>query len=168
MIYLLKSDGTTEEYKEPKIGKYFSVTEARFQKDIELYGEVVLCEPLFRVLNRYREIKGSPVIINSLNRDRKKQQELLKAGFRAAQVSPHEYFLAADCDTVSVAETLLNVPMVRQAAKELGIKIRIGYTEYIKAGQSFIHVDVCPEYFGKNGVWKDHPHPKQWETISEW
>jgi len=169
MIYLLKSDGNTVEYNEPKIGKYFSISEDRFQKDIALYGEVVLCEPLFKVLNRYREIKGKPVILNSLNRDRKKQQELIKAGFRAAQVSPHEYFLAADCDTDSVAETLSNVPMVRQAAKEVGVKVRIGYSEYIKAGQSFIHIDVCPEYFGKGGVWKDHPHPKSWEANGlEW
>jgi tRNA/tmRNA/rRNA uracil-C5-methylase (TrmA/RlmC/RlmD family) len=86
MIYLLKQDGTTEEYKEAKIGKYFSVSENRFQEDIRLYGEVVICDLLFKVLNRYRELKGEAVHLNSLNRDRKKQEQLLKDGFRAAKV----------------------------------------------------------------------------------
>lgn len=64
MIYLLKQDGTTEEYKEAKIGKYFSVSENRFQEDIRLYGEVVICDLLFKVLNRYRELKGEAGIGN--------------------------------------------------------------------------------------------------------
>ena len=168
MIYLLKQDGTTEEYKEEKIGKYFSVSESRFQEDIRLYGEVVICDLLFRVLNRYRELKGEPVKLNSLNRDRKKQEQLLKDGFRAAKTSPHEYFLAADVDTKDQSDTILSVPIMRQAAKDLGIKVRIGWQDYLKAGQSFIHVDVCPEYFGKGKVWSQNSHPVQWSTQNEW
>lgn len=168
MVYILKPDGTTEEYKDEKIGKYFSVSESRFQEDIRLYGEVVICDLLFKVLNRYRELKGVSVSLNSLNRDRKKQEQLLKEGFRAAKTSPHEYFLAADVDTKDQADTLLSVPIMRQAAKDLGIKVRIGWQDYLKAGQSFIHVDVCPEYFGKGKVWNKNSHPVQWENQNEW
>lgn len=169
MTYLLKPDGTKEQYNEPKIGKYFSISEFRFQEDIRLYGQVVICELLFMVLNRYRELKGEPVNLNSLNRDRKKQEQLLKDGFRAAKVSPHEYFLAADVDTKDQADTLLSVPIMRQAAKDVGVKVRIGWHDYLKVGQSFLHVDVCVEYFGKGKVWNSQPHPPQWEAAgSEW
>ena len=169
MVFLLKQDGTTVEYTEEKIGKYFSVSESRFQEDIRLYGEVVVCDLLFRVLNRYRELKGTPVILNSLNRDRKKQEQLLKDGFRAAKVSPHEYFLAADVDTKDAADTLASVPVMRQAAKDLGIKVRIGWQDYLKAGQSFIHVDCTVEYFGKGKVWHHVTHPLPWEKDGlEW
>jgi len=168
MVSLLKPDGSTVEYTEEKIGKYFSILESRFQEDIRLYGEVVICELLFNVLNRFRELKGEPVKLNSLNRDRKKQEQLLKDGFRAAKVSPHEFFLAADVDTKDAADTLSSVPIMRQAAKEVGIKVRIGWQDYLKAGQSFIHVDVCPEYFGKGKVWNHVSHPVQWESQSEW
>lgn len=168
MIYLLKQDGTTEEYTQEKIGKFFSVKEKRFQDDIALYGEVVICDLLFKVLNRYRELKGVSVTLNSLNRDRKKQQALIQQGFRAAKVSPHEFFLAADVDTKDAADTMVSVPLIRQAAKELGIKVRIGWQDYLKNGQSFIHVDVCPEYFGKGKVWNHVSHPVQWENQIEW
>jgi len=168
MIYLLKPDGTTEEYKDQKIGKYFSVSESRFQEDIRIYDEVVICDLLFRVLNRYRELKGQPVNLNSLNRDRKKQEQLLKDGFRAAKVSPHEFFLAADVDTKDATDTLISVPIMRQTAKDLGIKVRIGWQDYLKVGQSFMHVDVCPEYFGKGKVWNHIQHPIQWENQIEW
>lgn len=168
MIYLLHKDGTSEPFHATQITKNFSTTEKRIQEDINLYGECNICVPLFDVLQRYRELKGKPVNINSLNRDRKKQESLIKQGFRAAKISPHEYFLAADVDTESVSETLLNVPLMRQAAKELGIKVRIGWQDYIKAGQSFIHVDVCPEYFGKGKIWNHVSHPVQWESQNEW
>ena len=168
MIYLLHRDGSSEPFYATKITKNFSASEKRFQEDIVLYGECNICIPLFDVLQRYRELKGKPVNINSLNRDRKKQQALLKQGFRAAKVSPHEYFLAADIDTADAAETVSSVPIMRQASKEVGVKIRIGWQDYIKGGQSFIHVDVCPEYFGKNKIWNHVPHPVQWENENEW
>jgi len=168
MTLLLKQDGTTEEYKDQKIGKYFSINESRFQEDIRLYDKVVICDLLFKVLNRYRDLKGVSVNLNSLNRDRKKQEQLLKEGFRAAKISPHEFFLAADVDTKDAADTLKSVPIMRQAAKDLGIKIRIGWQDYMKVGQSFIHVDVCPEYFGKGKVWNNLSHPIQWQSSLEW
>ena len=95
-------------------------------------------------------------------------QALIQQGFRAAKVSPHEFFLAADVDTADAADTINSVPIMREAAKELGIKVRIGWQDYMKQGQSFIHVDVCPEYFGKGKVWNHVTHPVQWESVSEW
>jgi hypothetical protein len=169
MIYLLHKDGTTTEFKGTHITKNFSVNEYRFQKDIELYGECVVCVPLFDVLQKYRELKGKPVNLNSLNRDRKKQEQLIRDGFRAAKISPHEFFLAADVDTVDAADTLASVPLMRQAAASLNIKVRIGWQDYMKEGQSFIHVDVTPEYFGKGKIWNHVSHPASWENGNlEW
>ena len=168
MIYLLTKEGLTEPFYADKITANFSVTESRFQKDIADYGECVVSVLLFTVLQRYRELKGVPVHLNSLNRDRKKQEQLIKDGFRAATISPHEYFLAADVDTQDAADTIASVPLMRQAAKEVGIKVRIGWQDYLKAGSSFVHIDVCPEYFGKGKIWNHQNHPVQWETVSEW
>jgi len=168
MIYLLHKDGKTEPFYADKITKNFSVSEPRFQKDIADYGECVVSVLLFNVLQRYRELKGVPVNLNSLNRDRKKQEQLIRDGFRAAKLSPHEYFLAADVDTKDAADTLASVPLMRQAAKETGVKVRIGWQDYLKQGQSFIHVDVCPEYFGKGEIWNHQKHPIQWESEIEW
>ena len=168
MIYLLDSNGIKNPLLTSNIGKYFSVSEKRFQEDLKLYGQVVICELLFNILNKYRELKGIPVSLNSLNRDRKKQQALIQQGFRAAKVSPHEFFLAADVDTKNASDTMASVPLLRHAAKELGIKVRLGWQDYLKQGQSFIHVDVCPEYFGKGKVWNNITHPIQWENQIEW
>ena len=169
MIYLLHKDGKTEPFFADKITENFSASEARFQKDIAAYGECTVSVLLFTVLQRYRGLKGEPVDLNALNRDRKKQEQLIRDGFRAAKISPHEFFLAADVDTKDAADTLASVPLMRLAAKETGIKVRIGWQDYLKAGQSFIHVDVCPEYFGKGKVWNHVSHPVQWEVAgSEW
>lgn len=169
MIYLLHKDGSSEPFYATQITKNFSVTESRFQEDVKLYGECTVCVPLFTVLQRYRELKGKPVNLNSLNRDRKKQEQLIKDGFRAATVSPHEFALAADVDTEDAADTLNSIGLMRQAAKEVKIGVRLGWKEYMKDGSSFIHVDVCSEYFGKGKVWNHVKHPQSWEISGlEW
>jgi len=169
MVKLLTAQGTQIDYTADKIGPYFSLTEARFQNDIKLYGQVVICDPLFKVLNKYRELKKAPVILNSLNRSRQKQLELIDSGARAAKMSPHEFFLAADCDTTTWEETQRDVKLIRQASASLGIKVRIGFVEYwMKDKSTFIHVDVCPEYFGPGKPWTAVLHPRQWENAIEW
>lgn len=151
-----------------QIGRHFYYTESKFLENIQDYGKLVVSAQLMAVADKYRDMKGMPVRVNSFNRSRSKQEQLLKDGYKAAQVSPHEYFLAMDVDTDTEHETRLNAAMIREAAKQLGIKVRIGFEQYLKAKQTFIHFDVCPEFFGKEGVWYSKPHPKQWENEITW
>jgi len=76
--------------------------------------------------------------------------------------------MAADIDTVSKEETLRNVDVLRQASRISGVKCRIGFKSYFSLGQTFIHVDVCPEYYGISGVYHKEFHPKVWEKQIEW
>jgi len=151
-----------------KIGKYFSTTERKFAQDIAEFGGLVVNELLMKVLDRFREKLKKPVNINSFNRSAAKQAELTAAGFRTAKFSPHEVFMAADIDTDSPIESRTYANMIKGIANELGIKIRVGVEDYIKAGQTFIHVDVCPEYYAKGKPFHSKPHPLQWESAITW
>lgn len=146
-----------------KIGKYFSTTERKFAQDLQDYGKLVVNELLMKVLDRFREKLKKPVSINSFNRSAEKQAELTAAGFKTAKFSPHEVFLAADIDTSSALESRMYRSLLEGVSKELGIKIRIGCEQYIKVGQSFVHVDVCPEYYAKGKPFHGKPHPEAWE-----
>lgn len=151
------------------IGRHFSLSEHRFQKDIELFGELIVCAPLMIIMDAYREEKGSSITVNSYNRSHEKQQQLIADGFRAAKTSPHEFKLAADCDTKTYDQSRKEGKMVIEIGKKLKIPCRVGIEDYIKEGQTFIHIDVCPLYFGKGGVWAKQAHPKPWEkAYSTW
>jgi hypothetical protein len=151
-----------------RIAKHFWFTESKFMQDIQDYGRLVVCEPLMKVADKYRDLKAASIKVNSFNRNHAKQQSLLAGGYKAAQVSPHEYFLAMDVDTDTEHETRLNAAMIREAAKQLGIKVRIGFEQYLKNNQTFIHIDVCPEYFAAGGPWNHLKHPPQWESEIQW
>lgn len=178
-----------------QIGKYFSVSESRFQRDIVDYGELVVNEFLIRVLDGYRQAIGHPVIINSFNRNEVKQAQLRKGGFRAALHSPHVVKLAADVDTPGYLDlaqkhgynaVLRTAELEKQLVKEaaqinyesaitmkqvanaLNIKVRIGHKQYLKVGQTFIHVDVCPEYYAPGKPFHHIDHPLAWEEQITW
>jgi hypothetical protein len=171
-----------------RIGKYFSITEHRFAQDINDYGHLVVNALLIKVLDRYRELKGFPVCINSFNRDQAKQDQLKKSGARAATTSPHVAKMAADVDTPGIEELKKSNPkltndeawllavkinhdqvkLFKQASTELGINIRIGYKEYLEERSTFIHVDVCPEYYGPGKRFYKLQHPKAWEQPITW
>lgn len=151
-----------------RISKHFWFTESKFMQDLQDYGKLVVCESLMRVADKYRDLKAAPVHVNSFNRSREKQLKLHQEGYKAASLSPHEFFLAMDVDTDTEEEAKLNAAMVRAAADMLGIKVRIGYKQYLANKQTFIHIDVCPEYFGKKGVWHSVKHPPQWENEIIW
>jgi hypothetical protein len=151
-----------------QIAHNFYYTEPKFTQDIQDYKELIVCHKLMRVLDTYRNLKNAPININSFNRSESKQKQLQKDGFKAAKTSPHVVKLAADCDTLTEKETLENVKMVQEAAKITDIKVRIGYQEYLNAGQTFIHIDVCPEYYAKGRIWYLKPHPIQWEREITW
>lgn len=151
-----------------QIARHFSFTEPKFAEDLKNYGELIVCAPLMRVLDVYRALVGEPVNINSFNRSEEKQKSLQDNGFRAAKNSPHVVKLAADVDTKDEADTRKKVVYMLEAAKMAKIPIRVGYEDYIKIGQSFIHVDVCPLYFAKGKVWHAKEHPSAWEFQISW
>ena len=168
----------------PKLGKFFSANERKFQDDLRRYGSLIVCEELIQVLDSFREEVGEVVTVTSFNRDDKKQAELNdNPAYKAATYSPHVVKLAADITTASlialateprlrkVLITIMTnyyVPTLKRVAKELGIRIRIGYKQYLDNGQQFIHLDVCPEYFGKGHIWYDRPHPSPWGQEITW
>jgi hypothetical protein len=176
-IKFLMPDGTllpfaiyqqTYGLKGKQIAKYFWYTEPKFMQDLQDYGELIVCHLLMQVMDRYRELKKKPVNINAFNRDKAKQQRLHDQGFKTAKDSPHVEKMACDSDTVSEKDTYDSVKLILQAAKELGIKVRIGYKQYLAAGQTFIHLDTCAEYFGKGKPFHNKPHPLAWERESIW
>lgn len=166
-----------------KIGKYFSYDESRFMRDIKEFGGLVVAEPHMIVADKARELWGRPLSFSSYNRDQAKQDELRAepgAGHLRAATSPHVVKLAGDFDFKTVAEVKAFVPVLRQAAKDVHVKIRIGYMEYLQksadvfasTGQedtwTFCHADVCPEYYAPGKPWHNQPHPKVWEIETSW
>lgn len=146
-----------------KIGIYYSLKDPQLVKELKEYGELVVNELLIRVLDAYRELKGKPNTINAFNRNEAHQKELFQRGYRTAVFSPHVVKMAADNDTVTNAETDSCVKLFQEVSKNLGIAIRIGYKEYKQLKQTFIHVDVCPEYYAKGKPYYSQPHPPAWE-----
>ena len=151
--------------KPDKLSENFSINE----KKIGEFQPFKYAEPLIRLLQEIRNEKGSPIKINSGFRTREKQKQLIASGARAATFSPHEQGMAFDIDTVSYEDTLDMVKRIRAAADKLGIKVRIGYKQYWNLDRStFVHVDVCPMYFGKGMPYHDQNHPLQWENEITW
>ncbi len=177
-VHVLTTEGTyitLEEWQERygisgnQIGKFFSLRERRFQDDLELYGTLVVCEPLMRVLDALREDVGHPLHINSFNRDQAKQMRLKQAGFRTATNSPHVVKMAADVDTFSVEQTRALARRAIEVGKRLGISVRVGSEDYIAIGQSFVHIDVCPMYFKPGKPFHNVAHPFAWQKDwSQW
>lgn len=150
------------------IGRFFSLKDKRLAADIKEYGKLVVNELLIRVLDAYREATGEPAIINSFNRNDAKQKSLVEAGFRAAVFSPHVEKMASDVDTVSKEQTYKRVEILREVAAQLRIKIRIGFQEYLNKGQTFIHIDVCPEFYAPGKPYNQKIHPAAWEMAISW
>lgn len=155
-----------ELYNLPKgsqyIGAFFAIGEH------SIYDDGSVAAPLIMLLDKYRELKGKPVSLNSLHRTQKQQDGLRAAGYRAAATSPHVRGMAADVDTMSEKDTYDSASLLTKAAKLLGIKIRLGYHSYLADGNTFVHVDVCPEYYAQGKPYYGDEHPKQWENSIVW
>lgn len=154
--------------KPDQIGKYFSLSEARFKQDMDEYGEIVVNELLMRVLDAFREEIKRPISINSFNRTEDHQKALKARGFRAATYSPHVVKMAADIDTHTAQQSKEYASVMQRVSVKIGIKVRVGVDDYIKAGQTFIHVDVCPEYYAPGKPFHGDKHPVQWEKPITW
>jgi len=145
-----------------QVGKHFTIGEPHFVFGMEVSSVLI------KLLDRVRDIRGKESIINSLGRSHSKQLELIKNGERAASVSTHEFNIAADHDTNSNSESDQLVKIIEQAARDLNIKVRIGWEDYKKKGQTLVHVDVGPEYFAKGKPWNHIPHPEPFEREARW
>lgn len=154
--------------KGAQIGEYFSFMEPRFLQDIQDYGCLEVNIPLVYIMDAFRTIADRPVMINSFNRDDIKQKMLFKEGYKTAKFSPHVVKLGADIDTYTKEQTIREVKILERISSDFGIPIRIGYKSYLKNGQTFIHLDVCPLYFSPGMPWHNHEHPWQWEREARW
>lgn len=168
---ILIGDGKTIDIKEwqkiynvksPKISTFFSIGEPCINDDTRVSSKLLV------LLDRVRQIKGVPVKLNSLYRTQEHQRELISQGYRAAKTSPHCEGMAADIDTVSKQDTTHTVNIIKQAANELSMTVRIGYLQYMQDGNTFVHVDVCPEYYAKDKPFHKLKHPIQWESGMVW
>lgn len=171
-----------------QIAKYFSIEERRFALDIREFGKLVVNELLIRVMDGLREALDHSVNVNSFNRTQLKQRELKAKGFRTATFSPHVALMAVDLDTPNIEDlrkinpklserelweiaVKINrewVMMLNQVASILRIKVRIGSIKYLKEKQTFIHLDVCPEFYAKGKVFNKQSHPVEWESELRW
>lgn len=179
-VIVIQYDGTEITLKEwqklygleigsDQIGKYFSLNgDPRLLRDVLEYGKVKVAEPLILFLDLLRKELAKPLVITSFNRSHAKQLQLRKAGYKTAKYSPHEVCLAADIDCKTEAETRLFALTAKKVAEKACLKVRVGSEQYIKNGQTFIHVDVCPEYFGSGKPWAGKQHPFQWEEVNNW
>lgn len=160
-----------------RIGKFFYLSEERFQLDIDLYGELIVNELLIRLLDAVRKASAHPLTLNSFNRSDAKQESLRKSGARAATTSPHVVrkdgeeitgATAGDIDTLSADDSRKLAKRIREVSEIVNIKCRIGYKQYIDDGSTFVHVDVCPEYYAEGKPWHHLPHPPVWELTNTW
>ena len=152
-------------YEPTQLGKYFSTNEEK------LSGDFILHEHLFTILDKLREYAKKPIRINSAYRTAAQQKELQKNNEGAVNNSPHVWGLAIDIDTRSNKETENYVKILLIIAKELGLQIRLGFTQYqnMTPAKTFIHLDVTPEMFGKGKVWEFFPNiPNVYKTQIEW
>lgn len=149
--FILSSEGvieTIETYQKrkglaaDKIGKYFSLSESKFQ------GSFLLAEPLLLIADAYREALGSGVTINSAFRTEAKQVELKNQGFKTALFSPHCLGIAFDFNANSKSDVLQKANLLKTVSKKLKIPVRLGYNQYLAIGQTFVHCDIAPFYFG--------------------
>lgn len=136
-----------------RVSNNFTVSE------MDCEGQMLIAEPLLELLEKYRELTGGkPVKVTAGYRTREHQKELQgRADLKAATYSPHTVGMAADVDLPDKKAVLNAVSIFLQAANILGLRIRLGYKQYLKNGQSFVHVDVCPEYYAAGKPYHDWP-----------
>jgi hypothetical protein len=117
------------------IGKHYTITEPKFQENLNEYGELIVHELLIRWMDGYREAINAAVNVNSFNRNLAKQAELRAQGYRAAETSPHLVYhdgegnfsngaTAVDCDTPGIDDLKKNRPGVsRDELWKIAVKI---------------------------------------------
>lgn len=133
-----------------KLAAQYSESSEHFSSS-ELYDDApyvpptkLIFTPLLTLAEAVREDWGKPLTVNAGVRTRAKQEALRQAGYKTAGYSPHVYRCALDLDTADRAETERLVHCIRRASEKTGIPCRIGWLEYLRVKQTFVHVDVAP------------------------
>jgi hypothetical protein len=139
----------TKGYSENQLSKFFSTKERTLKNP-----DWILHESLFDILDELRKEVGKPIRINSGFRSVEHQEVLRKTNKGAVANSPHTWGLAIDVDTVSNGESDAYAKLILQIAKEKNIDVRVGWQQYKKFHETFVHFDVAPEMFGKGKIWE--------------
>lgn len=127
------------------VGKYFTLDEEKLQ------GSFLLAEPLIRLLDDFRKTLDKPVSLTSAFRTVEKQRSLIAGGNKGAvSVSPHCGGFAADIACKSSSDVYKKVETLQKLGIAQKLELRIGFKQYLSKGSTFVHVDVCAEYFGTN------------------
>jgi hypothetical protein len=159
------------------ITQNFSLNETKFKQDLAQYGKLNVCVELMFLLQAIRFELGEAITITSFNRNEAKQAELQKnPNYKAAGTSPHVYFMAADIVPASVikAKTTADKTRAIKAAAERIWPIirkrggRMGVDQYIANGQHFIHIDMCPVFFGPGKLINEGAMPPPWKISQRW
>ena len=146
-----------------QIGRYFNIGEPSFRNGL------TISEAVIRFLDMLRFHWGKPINIASLDRTEEYQKNLRKTNPNAALKSPHVVKCAADIDTISQDETFDMLEVIDDVIEMLGYQVRIGWKSYMKRGNTFIHIDVCPMYYRPGKAWYHKDHPRVWENSKgEW
>lgn len=160
-----------------QIGIYFSLQDGKIASNLAQYKKLVVNELLIRVLDAFRKKTEVACVLTAFNRSEDKQKELQKKKnadgskvYAAATNSPHVYFMGADVAAASASETRYKAQVFLQVAKELNIKIRVGWEQYLKlpTPMTFIHIDVCPEYYGVGKPYYDKCPAEPWRYEITW
>jgi len=126
-----------------KLSDNFSVSE------FDCNGELVIAEPLIHFLELFRATIKRPVKINSGYRTKDYQEDLKKTNKGAATNSPHTVGMAADIDTYTRKESEEFAKIILDLASKHSYDVRVGWKQYSRLGSTFVHIDICPMYYGE-------------------
>ena len=165
MKHIILKDGSLQELSlwqknrvlsSDKLSKNFTVSE------FDDAGSLLISEVLIDFLQALRDNEGA-MIVSSGYRTEDHQRKLQKQTSGAASISPHVKGMGSDIDRPTIASTKLFAKNTLALAKKLKINIRVGHDQYLRLGQTFVHIDVCPEYYGKGKPYHKRPFPPAWE-----
>jgi len=119
-------------------GELQFVRESRYARSGELYrdpflklGEQVMLAETLACFDEARRLYGGPLVITSGRRSLAHQDELRRAGLRAAQYSPHCHGAALDVYVPDLLTDWALVGLLKLAAENLSLpRPRIGFLAY--------------------------------------
>lgn len=160
---------TPENYQNQRLSEYMSFSE------VDCEGAVIIAAVLIDAFRAIRARWGKPIIINSGYRTAEYQRRLReryeaegKKGL-AAEKSPHTEGMALDLNCRDKAEVEGLVATIRQVNAEIGGFLRIGWKLYLGSGMHFVHIDVCPYFYGEGGAFAKRQVSPAWrQPGGEW
>lgn len=130
--------------------------------EFDCNGELIIAEPLIHFLELLRATIKKPIKINSGYRTSEYQENLKKNNKGAATNSPHTVGMAADIDTSTRKESEELCKTILKLASEHSYDVRVGWKQYSRLGSTFVHIDVCPLFYGENRPYKNHKVAEAW------